>query len=715
MNILTAVGSTGFVRRQVGRIAQVLLLAAVPCTAALSQVVPFDEAVALSKDVEPIERSFDVSAAGQYRITLTDLGALLTVPAPAPLDNVHLLVTRGSALVASLDGDADAAPADSVVFDATPGSYVLHVVGKPGTQTGSGPVGVQITNVATSEPVLNFSDLLAPPAAVQSGLRSYQLEVEIPADGAYELVVADLQFPRAGTLRTVGAFLFQTGAAALTACVSVPAVAQCPSTQTVNLTAGKYQLVAGGALVDPPDAGVFSVYFRSVATGAVVHSRTVELGRVIRVGSSSLLLDAGDYTLSLKDLAFPVPLGQAAVMITRAAQVTALASTTLPDKTFTVAADHSAYEVFAYAAAEANEGAGSYDVEVRPTVGAAVLHSTQVVSSTTGVPSAFAFAADITAAGTYRAQFGDFQFPAELSGSRIALVQNGAVVGKTDAATGPTLSLDAPLAVGPATVIAVVKPKIVGGSLSESGATFGLELGTVDGMPVLEATQGVGGMVNVRKASITQAGLYDLRVSDLGFPEKFNDLAVVISRGAQKLGRLIVGSDGVSPGGGSAILPDFDAPAGNYSITLISQPSAPANAATYGISFVASPAAPTVTLTITPTSLPSGDTVGLSWSSQGATSCTASSSPTGVWSGTKSTSGTDSSGPVTAETTFTLTCSDSAGRSAAKSASVTVTAPAESGSGGGGSMDLLTLAVLAIGTGLSVIAARRRAAPRPGQ
>lgn len=280
MSRFTAVGSTKFSWRQLARIARVLLAVA-PSTPALAQMVPFDEAVALSKDVQPIERSFDVGTAGQYRITMTDLGALLTAPGPAPLDNVHLLVTRGSELVAKLNGDADASPVDSVVFDATPGSYVLHIVGKPGTQTGSGPVGVQVTSVASSTAVLNFSDSLSPAATVQSNLRSYQLEVDIPADGAYELTVADLKFPRAGTLQTASAFLFQAGASSLAACVNVPAVPSCPSMQTVNLTAGRYQLVAGGALVNPPDGGVFSVYFRSVATGVVLHSRTVELGRVV--------------------------------------------------------------------------------------------------------------------------------------------------------------------------------------------------------------------------------------------------------------------------------------------------------------------------------------------------------------------------------------------------------------------------------------------------
>ena len=78
--------------------------------------------------------------------------------------------------------------------------------------------------------------------------------------------------------------------------------------------------------------------------------------------------------------------------------------------------------------------------------------------------------------------------------------------------------------------------------------------------------------------------------------------------------------------------------------------------------------APTVTLSANPTSVSSGQSSTLTWSSTNATSCTAS----GGWSGTKVVSGSQSTGILTANSTFILTCTG-AGGSATQSATVTVT------------------------------------------
>ena len=84
---------------------------------------------------------------------------------------------------------------------------------------------------------------------------------------------------------------------------------------------------------------------------------------------------------------------------------------------------------------------------------------------------------------------------------------------------------------------------------------------------------------------------------------------------------------------------------------------------------VAAPA-PTASLSANPTSVASGGSSTLSWSSTNASSCTAS----GAWSGTKATSGSSSTGGITSTSSYTLTCSG-AGGSAVSNATVTV-APA---------------------------------------
>jgi hypothetical protein len=91
---------------------------------------------------------------------------------------------------------------------------------------------------------------------------------------------------------------------------------------------------------------------------------------------------------------------------------------------------------------------------------------------------------------------------------------------------------------------------------------------------------------------------------------------------------------------------------------------------TVGVTVTGSPAAPTVTLTLNPTTIASGGSATLSWSTTNATSCTAS----GGWSGAKLTSGSQSTGALTATTSYTLTCTGTGG-SAGATAAVIVTAP----------------------------------------
>jgi hypothetical protein len=78
---------------------------------------------------------------------------------------------------------------------------------------------------------------------------------------------------------------------------------------------------------------------------------------------------------------------------------------------------------------------------------------------------------------------------------------------------------------------------------------------------------------------------------------------------------------------------------------------------------------PTATLSAVPTAISAGGTSTLSWSSTNATSCTAS----GGWTGSLAASGSRSTGPVNAATTYTLICSGAGGTSAPATATVNLT------------------------------------------
>lgn len=94
--------------------------------------------------------------------------------------------------------------------------------------------------------------------------------------------------------------------------------------------------------------------------------------------------------------------------------------------------------------------------------------------------------------------------------------------------------------------------------------------------------------------------------------------------------------------------------------TITATPSAP-------------PPPPTLNLNASPTTIQSGSSATLTWSSTDATSCTAS----GAWSGTKALSGSESVSP-TATSTYSMTCTGQSGN-ASQSVTVNVTPPPPGG------------------------------------
>lgn len=106
---------------------------------------------------------------------------------------------------------------------------------------------------------------------------------------------------------------------------------------------------------------------------------------------------------------------------------------------------------------------------------------------------------------------------------------------------------------------------------------------------------------------------------------------------------------------------------------------------------IQAPGAPTVSFSSSLSSVSQGSNVTLTWSSQNTDSCSAS----GAWSGNKATSGSESVGPLSQNSSFTLTCSGSGGN-VSESLSVSVTAtppdagnPEEEGGGAIGYWSLL--------------------------
>ena len=97
---------------------------------------------------------------------------------------------------------------------------------------------------------------------------------------------------------------------------------------------------------------------------------------------------------------------------------------------------------------------------------------------------------------------------------------------------------------------------------------------------------------------------------------------------------------------------------------------------------VATGQAPTLSLLAAPIDVTVNSTATLNWNTTDATACTAS----GAWSGSKPTSGTETVGPLTTSSTFTLTCSGAISPAVQKTVTVTVSGASVSG-GISGSVD----------------------------
>ncbi|HEY0342146.1 MAG TPA: hypothetical protein VGC34_15170, partial [Steroidobacteraceae bacterium] len=175
------------------------------------------------------------------------------------------------------------------------------------------------------------------------------------------------------------------------------------------------------------------------------------------------------------------------------------------------------------------------------------------------------------------------------------------------------------------------------------------------------------------------------------FPVALKTFAVIVTRGTTQVG---------SAYGGGQI--PFSGTPGNYFINFIAQPAAASQstgstpappsfqAGTYSLNVGTQPV---VNLTSDVTSVTSGGVAHLTWTTVNAGDCTAS----GGWTGDQSLNGSATTAAITANTTYTLTCT---GAGATGTASVTVnsttatTPPPPSGGGGHGGGGALTTDLL---------------------
>jgi hypothetical protein len=281
----------------------------------------------------------------------------------------------------------------------------------------------------------------------------------------------------------------------------------------------------------------------------------------------------------------------------------------------------------------------------------------------------------------------DLQFPSQLNGLSFAVAQNGAIVQQS---TSAPINFNA--TAGNVILLVATQTPSSGGASANGLFDVNLQTTGASAQLVYDKTQSVSSTAALFDAQTLNLGTsasFDASLTDLQFPAAFSNLALVISRGSQILGKIY--------GGGTF---SFPGSTGSYQLTFVATPAANQQFGLYGVSIVFS--APVVNLSSSVASAVANTPITLTWSSNNASSCTASG---GNWTGSKAAGGGTEVIILSATTTYTLSCTGTGGVKA-QSVTVTATPKPSSGGGGGGALDMVFLTLAA---GLAGARIRRRA------
>lgn len=608
----------------------------------------------------PAPVTFVVTTAGSYTVTLTDLGT------PQELSSLRAVVTRDVEPAAELAVEYPASPLlpATTNFTATPGTYRIHVLGVAASGAAGGSFGVSVAPSAGGATLIDHVGVINAPAQSSDGLSALQTSFPIATAGTYRLVLTDLAFPAALTSsRTL--VLRETGS---TPVVVLDTQGFVPA--TFAATPGTYQLLIVAQAAAPELAGLYSVSIDSGIGTLVVYQYTQAVG-TLAPATAVTIATAGQHTLTLADISFPASLDALAGVVT---QNGAVLGTLGAAGAVSFSAVQGTTQIYARATPNPTDEVGAFSVQLAR--GAQNLYADVWIADTSPEPSTPTIYAvtssDAVTSGAYQLRIEDFAFPLAFASLKSAVTQGSAVVGTLNGAGTGQFTLQA----SPVKVLVAVRPP----AGASPNALFGLTVTPAGGAePLLETTQGVGGLFRTHVVSIATAGPYDLTLADLEFPSAMPTAALAITRGTTLIAQVY--------GGGT--VPRQQLTAGTYVLNFLGQPAASETHGTYGIRVADSPPLPAVTLSANPATITSGGQTTLQWTATNATACTASNG----WTGTKSASGSESVGPLNSTATFALACTGPGG---AGNASVTVTVSPPRARGGGGALGLQFLAALCL-------------------
>lgn len=612
----------------------------------------------------PAPIALEVAAAGKYTLTLTDLVL------PQKMTSLRAIVTRDLAIVAQLELDYSALPFAPAKkdFDATPGSYRIHVLGVPNAGAASGGFGVKVAPAAGGLPLQEHPDVITAPSTPGSGQSALQTSFDITQAGTYRLVLTDLAFPEA-LAATPRVLLLQEASSGP---VIVPIIAD-----TFDATPGTYQLLILATASPASLSGLYNVRVDSGDGTDTVYVSTQPVGNLPRATDVTIAA-TGTHVLTLTDAVFPASLtALSAVMTQNGAVLTKLDAA----GTKNVVATQGPAQIYVNATPSTAEGVGAFSV-LLTRAGVEVYGDVVAVDASAEPASPAIYSVEYSnavAAGPYELKLKDFERPEPLVSLKAAMSQGAIVRGLLPSEGAAQFNLQA----GRLKVLVALRLPVAADPTESRNALFGLTVTAGGaGSPLLETTRGVGGFFRTHPVEIQANGPYDLTLQDLAFPAQMRDAMLVITRGTDLVAQIF----------GSSTVPKQPLTAGTYVLNFLGRPAANESYGAYGLKIANSPPVPAVTLTAASTSITSGLSTTLEWTAKDATTCTASNG----WSGTKKTTDSQSTGALTANTTYDLSCTGPGGTGTA-SVTVNVSPPSSNrGGGGGGSMNPFLLGVMLI-------------------
>jgi len=307
--------------------------------------------VTTSTSPPAVEHDFTITSAGTITVTLSDLGAALTPS--APLASVEMAVTQGNTIVGTPN---ILTSTGSITINATANAtYILHVIGTPGTTLGSGPIEEDVTDSGGSK-LYSFIDALEyPPQQQSNSVATLDDTFTAPATGTYTVTLTDLQFPAA--LQSALLLLADNTTGQATPLTSAG------SAQATLNSGDNCALLVIGQEASSASGGLLSVSLTPPSgVGAFFSTKVIPIGGVTLEQSSLttngvLNLGAGSTTITINDLQFPQALSAAGVAViggngqsvTGGTYPTITSSTTTHTVSQSFTASAGSYQVFGYA------------------------------------------------------------------------------------------------------------------------------------------------------------------------------------------------------------------------------------------------------------------------------------------------------------------------------------------------------------------------------